>query len=84
MDSHRRSKQDRRSGKDRRRSVSILGLFYKGPERRTPDDRRINYERRKEWIRISKWSSAPLKTLKIAKYLLRKTRLTKNNPYNLE
>jgi len=81
MEGRRRSKQDRRSGKDRRRSVSVVGLFYKGPERRAADDRRINYERRKDWIRISKWSSAPLKTLKIAKYLLRKTRLTKNDPY---
>lgn len=84
MEGGRRSRRDRRSGKDRRRCVSIDGLLYKGPERRQPDDRRINYERRAEWIRISKWSSAPLKTLKIAKYLLRKTRLTKNHPYHLE
>lgn len=84
MENRRRSNRDRRCGKDRRRSVSVVRILYNGPQRRASDDRRVNYERRREWIRISKWSSAPLKTLKIAKYLLRKTRLTKNNPYQLQ
>ena len=60
---------DRRSGKDRRRSISLNRFFYKGPERRVLQVRRSQEERRNGWVRISKWSSAHLPDLKIAKFL---------------
>ncbi|MFZ0614819.1 MAG: hypothetical protein WAM73_21415 [Desulfobacterales bacterium] len=60
---------ERRSGKDRRRRIQIQRFFFKGLERRSTDDRRANAERRNGWIRVSKWSSAPLAKLKIAKFL---------------
>jgi hypothetical protein len=44
-------------------------------------ERRTNAEKRENWVRISKWSSVPLNHLKISKYILGKTNLTKNNPY---
>ncbi len=70
---------ERRSGKDRRKRLSLWRLRYSGPDRRRSDRRQLD-ERRQGWIRISKWSSAPLKELKISKYLLGKVRLTQNNP----
>ena len=60
---------ERRSGKDRRRIFQLERFFYKGEDRRTSSDRRATKERRSGWIRISKWSSAPLAKLKIAKFL---------------
>jgi hypothetical protein len=60
---------ERRSGKDRRRKMQIQRFFFKGLERRGTKDRRKSEERRDGWIRISKWSSAPLAELKIAKFL---------------
>ncbi|MFZ0131674.1 MAG: hypothetical protein WAK95_03970 [Desulfobacterales bacterium] len=60
---------ERRSGKDRRRRMQIQRFFFKGLERRNPKDRRATAERRTGWIRVSKWSSAPLAKLKIAKFL---------------
>ena len=60
---------DRRSGKDRRRSISLNRFFYKGPERRVLQVRRSQEERRNGWVRIDKWSSAHLPVLKIAKFL---------------
>jgi hypothetical protein len=60
---------ERRSGKDRRRIFSFHRLFYKGSERRVLQDRRSQEERRTGWVRISKWSSANLQDLKIAKYV---------------
>ena len=60
---------DRRSGKDRRRSISLNRFFYKGPERRVLQVRRSQEERRNGWVRINKWSSAHLPDLKIAKFL---------------
>ena len=60
---------DRRSGKDRRRNISLNHFFYKGPERRVMQDRRLQEERRTDWVRIDKWSSVYLPDLKIAKFL---------------
>jgi hypothetical protein len=60
---------ERRSGKERRRKMQIQRFFFKGLERRSENDRRENEERRRGWIRVSKWSSAPLAELKIGKFL---------------
>jgi hypothetical protein len=60
---------ERRSGKDRRRIFSLHRFFYKGPERRILQDRRLQEERRDGWVRISKWSSVNLQDLKIGKYV---------------
>ena len=59
---------ERRTGRDRRRFLSLRRLRYSGPNRRCRE-RRNPDERRHGWIRISKWSSAPFKDLKIAKFL---------------
>ena len=65
-----RASSERRSGKDRRKIVSLHRFFYKGPERRnTIYDRRSQEERRDGWVRISKWSSVEMQSLKIAKYV---------------
>jgi len=65
-----RNRSDGRSGKDRRRIISLQRFFYKEPERRNNiNDRRYQDERRYDWVRIGKWSSAYLPDLKIAKYL---------------
>jgi hypothetical protein len=64
-----RAFMERRSGKDRRRIFQLERFFYKGEDRRRSKDRRAKEERRTGWIRISKWSSAPLSKLKIAKFL---------------
>ena len=64
-----RSRFERRSGKDRRRKLRLNKLFYSGPERRCFKDRRAQLERRTGWVKISKWSSAELDELKISKYL---------------
>ena len=60
---------ERRTGKDRRRIVSLHRFFYKGSERRAIQDRRTQEERRNDWVRIDKWSSVHLPDLKIAKFL---------------
>ena len=60
---------ERRSGKNRRRTLSLHRFFYKGPERRSLQDQRLQEERRTGWVRINKWSSVDLNTLKIAKFL---------------
>jgi hypothetical protein len=60
---------ERRSGHERRRKLQIQRFFFKGLERRGANDRRNKTERRRGWIRVSKWSSAPLAELKIAKFL---------------
>ncbi len=62
---------ERRSGKDRRRFALLSRRRYTGPDRRRRE-RRDPEERRQGWIRISKWSSAPLKNLKIGKFLRRR------------
>ena len=59
---------ERRAGRDRRRRFLLNRRRYTGPNRRRLD-RRNHEERREGWVRISKWSSAPLKDLKIAKFL---------------
>ena len=64
-----RSMADRRSGKDRRKILSLRRFRYKGSERRAPRDRRSKIERRDGWVKIGKWSSVKLQDLKIAKYL---------------
>ena len=65
-----RNRSDGRSGKDRRRIISLQRFFYKGREKRiNVNDRRHQEERRYDWVRISKWSSAYLPDLTIAKYL---------------
>jgi hypothetical protein len=60
---------DRRSGKHRRRFLSLHRFHYQGPERRARKDRRSRLERRDGYVRIDKWSSVNMQDLKIAKYL---------------
>jgi hypothetical protein len=60
---------DRRSVKDRRRSYHLAYLTYRGPDRRGGEERRLQGERRSGWVRVSKWSSAHLKGLRIGKFL---------------
>ena len=65
-----RESSDSRSGKDRRRIISLKRFLYKGRERREAiNDRRSLEERRNGWVRIDRWSSVHLADLKIAKYL---------------
>lgn len=61
---------ERRGSVNRRRLSLISRLGYSGPNRRRRERRSIE-ERREGWIRVTKWSSAPLKDLKIAKFLVR-------------
>lgn len=65
-----RSRIERRSGKDRRRKIKISRLIYKAHEKRDISERRSPTERREGWVRLGKWSSAYLQDLKIAKFLL--------------
>jgi hypothetical protein len=60
--------QDRRSGRDRRRKVSFARILFRGPNRRGPE-RRTSIERRLDWVKIDKWSSACIDHLKIGKFL---------------
>lgn len=69
MKMERRSMQDRRSGKERRRLLNIKKYFFSLQERRTSTERRNDAERRTGWIRLTKWSSVYLQKLKIAKFL---------------
>ena len=65
-----RNRSDNRSGKDRRRNISLHSFLDKGGERRKNiSDRRSPEERRSDWVRIDKWSSAYLPDLKIARFL---------------
>ena len=64
-----RSFTDRRSGKDRRRVLSLSRLGYKGSDRRALNERRSQFERRDGWVKVSKWSSVKMQDLMIAKYL---------------
>ena len=66
---NRRSKFERRSGKDRRKRLSLSNFFYSGPEKRYSKDRRSPIERRHGWVKINKWSSVDSSDLKISKYL---------------
>jgi len=66
----RRAALERRCYKDRRRIFSLQRFFYREPERRkTMHDRRSQQERRDGWVRISKWSSVEMHSLKIARYI---------------
>ena len=69
MSTERRSLYDRRSINDRRKTINIHGIFYSERERRGMEDRKSHPEKRKGWVRISKWSSVYLWDLKIAKFL---------------
>jgi hypothetical protein len=69
MDQERRTMDDRRSVKDRRKLSGLKNLFLRIPSRRASQNRRGELERRSEWIRVSKWSSANLSSLKIGKFL---------------
>ena len=48
---------DRRSGEDRRQVYDADYFQNGGLERRSGKERRRHYERRKDCIRVSKWSS---------------------------
>ncbi len=80
MRTRKRSFIERRTGKDRRRVFSLKRLAFRRADRRSSKDRRSGTERRESWVRVSRWSSAPLNHLKLSKYLLRRSPLTKNNP----
>ena len=70
MPIEKRSLNDRRrSIKDRRKTNIFHRVYYSGNERRDMEDRRSHPEKRKGWVRISKWSSVYLWDLKIAKFL---------------
>jgi hypothetical protein len=60
--------QDRRSGRDRRKTLSVARIFFRAPNRRK-SERRSLPERRLDWVKIDKWSSVCLNHLKIAKFL---------------
>jgi hypothetical protein len=60
---------ERRSGRDRRRFISMQRFSYNGPERRDAKDRRSRVERRDGWVRVSKWSSVEIQGLKIARFI---------------
>ena len=59
MSKQKRSGSDRRSTEDGRRLFLPTSPFFTGPERRKPEDRRAQSERRKGWVRVSEWSSSP-------------------------
>lgn len=69
MDTIKRSSQDRRSGKDRRRLISLQTWFYKDDNRRQHSRRGNQPERRDGWVKLDRWSSVRLADLKIAKFL---------------
>lgn len=74
-----RSFIERRTGKDRRRLFSIKGLFFRKQDRRRSQERRSGTENRKDWVRVSKWSSVPVKHLKISKYILKESHPNRKN-----
>jgi hypothetical protein len=49
---------DRRTGVDRRKRFDPSRLLNGAVERRSGKDRRCRAERRREWHRVSEWSSA--------------------------
>jgi hypothetical protein len=65
----RRSMQDRRSGKDRRKFSGLKNIFIRSSGQRNLPGRRARIERRSEWVRISRWSSVHLPSLKLSKFL---------------
>jgi len=69
MNTERRSMQDRRSVKDRRRLAALKNFFLKTKDRGDDRERRRALERRWGWVRLSKWSSVYLASLKLSKFL---------------
>ena len=57
MASKKRSGQDRRRGKDRREVYDLEHFLKGGKERRIWVERRWRAEKRKGWVRVSRWSS---------------------------
>ena len=54
-----RSGLDRRCGEDRRQVYDMDYFTNGGLERRIGQERRSGIERRKDWVKISEWSSIP-------------------------
>ena len=52
-----RSRIDRRSGEDERKSYSLDYFINGGQERRRQIERRQSDERRSDWVRVDKWCS---------------------------
>ena len=57
MSDNQRSGIDRRCGKDRRSAHAVDYFFGGGVERRSWTERRVQGERRQNWVRVSEWSS---------------------------
>jgi len=57
MDDKLRLPFDRRSGKDRRVMINRRYSREVGVERRSGKERRARGERRKDWVKVTKWSS---------------------------
>ena len=64
-----RSQKDRRSGADRRGFSKFWDLLKVKDDKRSGEERRSKIERRVGWIRVTKWCSALLENLTLAKYL---------------
>ena len=78
MQKNLRSPIERRTVRNRRRRFSLRGFFFNRRDQRESRERRSTEERRGNWVRVCKWSSAPLNRLKLSKYLLGKSSLTRN------
>ncbi len=52
-----RSLIDRRSGEDKRKAYNLDYFFMGGEERRRRGERRTMGERRRDWVRVSRWCS---------------------------
>ena len=52
-----RSYIDRRSGEDKRKAYNLDYFFGGGEERRRRRERRMLGERRRSWVRVSRWCS---------------------------
>jgi hypothetical protein len=60
---------ERRSGKDRRKIFMHNHFFFRRPDKKDLKERRLQEERRDDWVRINKWASVYLWDLKIARFL---------------
>lgn len=60
----------------------MRGFLFKRKARGKSPERRSRVEVRENWVRVGRWASVPVNQLKISKYILGKTSLTKNNPYS--
>jgi hypothetical protein len=63
---------DRRSGRERRRIINRGYFRLGGDERRIRGERRSGIERRKDWLRVTKWSSAWADLLGVKKRVRRR------------